>query len=148
MAKYGFLIPVGGGDPIPLAKNRLVLGRRDNCDIILQFPNVSGQHCRLTMEQGYWFLKDLASRNGTKVNGYRVDRKRLDPGAVVTIAKHQYRIEYDPESLGAYGAPPPDDDHLEQVLKRSLLDRAGLHRRADDDDVSDKGRNRNIIDED
>ncbi|MFM6994821.1 MAG: hypothetical protein ACKOWO_06890, partial [Sediminibacterium sp.] len=22
---------------------------------MLRFPNVSGQHCRLTLEQGYWF---------------------------------------------------------------------------------------------
>ena len=67
MANYGFLVPTGGGEDIPLKKDRILIGRRDNCDIVLRFANVSGQHCRLTLEQGYWFIKDLDSRNGTKV---------------------------------------------------------------------------------
>ncbi len=144
MKDYGVLNPTGGGDPIPLGKDRLTIGRRENCDVVLRYPNVSGQHCRLTLESGYWFVKDLNSCNGTKVNGSRVVRKRLDPGSVLSIAKHEYSIEYDPEKLGAFGAPPPDDDHLEVVMKKSLMDRAGLSRRSE----ADPKKNRNVIDED
>ena len=110
MANFGFLVPTGGGEDIPLKKDRILVGRRDNCDIVLRFANVSGQHCRLTLEQGYWFVKDLDSRNGTKVNGYRVARKRLDPGVILTIAKHQYEIRYNPIDLVAkklFGSPLP-----------------------------------------
>ena len=60
---YGELVPIGGGDPIPLAKTTLVIGRRESCDIILRFANVSGNHCRMTVEQGYWYIQDLDSRN-------------------------------------------------------------------------------------
>ncbi|MBX3421711.1 MAG: FHA domain-containing protein [Pirellulaceae bacterium] len=144
MQDYGQLVPSGGGDTIVLRKDRLVIGRRETCDIVLRFANVSGQHAKLSLEQGYWFLKDLGSRNGTKVDGYRIDRKRLDPGAKISIAKHLYIIEYSPESLGAFGAPPPDDDQIEQVLRRSLMDRVGLNRRSDDD----KYKNRDLADED
>ncbi len=35
----GQLVPVGGGDPIPLLKPELLVGRRNNCDIILSFLN-------------------------------------------------------------------------------------------------------------
>ena len=96
---YGQLTPTGGGDPIPLTKERLLIGRRGECDIALKFKNVSSQHCRLTLEQGYWFIRDLNSRNGVKVNGLRVQRKRLDPGDKVSVSKHQYQIEYDPADL-------------------------------------------------
>ena len=130
MNDYGMLNPTGGGDPVPLAKDRLVIGRRETCDIVLRFPNVSGQHCRMTLESGYWFVRDLDSRNGIKVNGARVIRKRLDPGALLSVAKHDFVIDYDPEKLGAFGTPPPDDDHLEVVLRKSLMDRAGLDRRS------------------
>ena len=126
MANMGFLVPIGGGEDIPLKKNRLLIGRRETCDIVLRFANVSGQHCRLTLEQGYWFVKDLESRNGTKVNGYRVSRKRLDPGVIVSIAKNQYEIRYDPEELGATGQPPADDEQIEIALRSSLMERAGL----------------------
>ena len=144
MKDYGVLTPTGGGDPVPLGKERLTIGRRENCDVVLRFPNVSGQHCRLSLESGYWFVKDLNSRNGTKVNGSRVTRKRLDPGSVLSVAKHEFVIEYDPEKLGAFGAPPPDDDHMEVVLRKSLMDRAGLQRRSDEKPST----NRNILDDD
>ena len=127
---YGTLHPASGGDPIPLLKERLTIGRRDSCDICLKFANVSGNHCRMTLEHGYWFIKDLDSRNGTKVGGNRIYRKRLDPGTSVMIAKHEYTIEYDPEQLGAFGPPPPDEDQTTAMLRRSLMDRAGMNRRS------------------
>ncbi|MEQ1825227.1 MAG: FHA domain-containing protein [Pirellula sp.] len=146
MANYGFLVPTGGGEDIPLKKDRVLIGRRDNCDIVLRFANVSGQHCRLTLEQGYWFVKDLESRNGTKVNGYRVVRKRLDPGVIISIAKHQYEIRYNPEDLGAMGPPPGDDDQIDFSLRATLMQKAGLDKRSVEDD---KGANKppDIMDE-
>ena len=69
----GELIPVGGGDPIPLLKKKLLVGRREGCDITLRFANVSAHHCQLSLEQGYWFVKDLKSRNGVKINGMKID---------------------------------------------------------------------------
>jgi pSer/pThr/pTyr-binding forkhead associated (FHA) protein len=144
MSDFGKLVPLGGGDSIDLRKDRLIIGRRESCDIVLRFSNVSGQHARMSLEQGYWFLKDLGSRNGTKVDGFRIDRKRLDPGAKVSFAKHVYIIEYSPEELGAFGPPPPDDDQIEEVLRRSLLDRSGLNRRSDEQ----RFKNRDLADED
>ena len=144
MEDFGQLVPVGGGDNIVLTKDRLLIGRRESCDIVLRFSNVSGQHARMSLESGYWFLKDLGSRNGTKVDGYRISRKRLDPGAKISFAKHLFTIEYSPESLGAFGPPPPDDDQIEQVLRRGLLDRAGLQRRDDEN----KYTNRDLAEDD
>ena len=34
---YGELIPLGGGDPIPLMKKMLSVGRRESNDIVLRF---------------------------------------------------------------------------------------------------------------
>ncbi len=126
---YGQLTPCGGGDPIPLIKDRLLLGRRTSCDIQLKFSNVSGQHCKMTLEYGYWFIRDLNSRNGTKVDNRSIIRKRADPKCKISIARHDYILEYEPQALGAYGPPPADDDYIEEVMKQSLMDRAGLQRR-------------------
>ena len=126
---FGQLTPTGGGDPIPLVKDRLLIGRRRHCDICLDFPNVSSQHCKMSLEHGYWFIRDLNSRNGTKVDGRPIMRKRADPKCKVTIARHEYVLDYNPQVLGAYGPPPADDDYIEEVMKSSLMERAGLSKR-------------------
>lgn len=126
--KFGELIPVGGGDPIPLLKKTLLVGRRETCDVVLRFANVSSNHCQLYVKQGYWFVEDQNSRNGTKVNGKRVREtdKRIDPGTVIAIAKHEYELHYDPLELGATGPPPSENNMAEEILGKSLLERAGI----------------------
>lgn len=136
----GELVPAGGGDPIPLLKRKLLVGRREGCDIVLRFANVSAHHCQLSLEQGYWFVKDLKSRNGTKVNGARVSRKRIDPGDELSVAKHKYRVTYSPVELGAAGPPPPDEEEVSEILSRSLLDRAGLSRRRQPEELEHEER--------
>ena len=125
MADYGFLVPTGGGEDIPLKKNRIVVGRRETCDVVLRFPNVSGSHCELCVVEGYWFIKDLGSSNGTKVNGSRISEQRVAPGDKISIAKHVFEIAYEPLKLGAttmmIETVQPADP-----FSRSLLDVAGL----------------------
>ena len=106
---YGELLPLGGGDPIPLLKPALKIGRRESADIVLRFPNVSGIHCEMTLTDGYWTVTDLRSSNGTKVNGTRVTEQRLQPGDKLTVAKHTFEIAYEP-------APEPDNP-AKQTIK-------------------------------
>lgn len=119
---YGDLIPCGGGDPIPLLKKSLLIGRRRSCDISLRFPNVSSHHCQLELINGYWHLRDLNSRNGVKVNGVRCDQKWVLPGDELSIARHRYEISYQPDGT----EPPPME---EDPFALSLLEKAGLTRR-------------------
>ncbi|QDU06445.1 FHA domain protein [Gimesia chilikensis] len=115
----GELNPCGGGDPIPLLSEVLLVGRRSKCDITLQFPNVSSHHCQLEFINGYWRIRDMNSRNGIKVNGQRCDMKWLLPGDKVAIAKHEYEINYTPQS----DEPPPEE---ENPFEMSLMEKAGL----------------------
>lgn len=125
---YGELIPIGGGDPIPLLKKSLLVGRRESCDVVLRFSNVSAHHCQLTVNGGYWYVRDLQSRNGVKVNDVRVTDKLIHPGDILSVAKHKYEVRYSPVDLGAVGPPPPDVQNNE-LFKKSLLERAGLENR-------------------
>jgi hypothetical protein len=119
----GRLVPCGGGDPIPLLKPKVLIGRRSNCDVVLEFSNISSQHCVLELVNGYWQIKDLGSANGTKVNGQRVDSKFLLPGEELGIAKCRFNIEYEPQADG----PPPKEE--ENPFELSLMEKAGLQRR-------------------
>ncbi len=125
---YGELLPIGGGDPIPLLKMSLLVGRRETADIVLRFANVSGHHCELTVTGGYWTIKDLRSSNGTTVNGVRVSEQTLKPGDKLSIAKHDFEISFDPMRLGGASAPQ-EDSRTQRVFGKSLLEEAGLEGR-------------------
>ncbi len=125
---YGELLPVGGGDPIPLLKTSLMIGRRESADIVLRFSNVSGYHCELTVSNGSWIIKDLRSSNGTKVNGVRVTEQRLKSGDQLSIAKHEFEISFDPAKLGDASAVR-EDSQTQRVFSKSLLEEAGLEGR-------------------
>ena len=126
-ASLGELHPVGGGDPIPLLKETLVIGRRESSDIVLRFPNVSGTHCELSLVAGHWVVKDLGSSNGTKVNGTRVTEGRVNPGDRLSIGRHEYDVSYavDASGVGNGFVPAP----LRDIFSRSLLAAAGLENR-------------------
>jgi adenylate cyclase len=141
---FGHLSPQGGGDDIPLLKEKLLVGRRESCDIVLRFSNVSAHHCELYLDSGYWYVRDDNSKNGVKVNGKREQHKRLDPGDSLHVAKHKYEIVYNPIDNGATGPPPAEEDQTAKILSKSLLDRAGLMRRSitSRKDLEDRGRDR------
>jgi adenylate cyclase len=123
----GELVPQGGGDSIPLLKKNLLIGRRESCDVVLRFANVSAHHCQMMVVAGYWYVRDLKSRNGVKVNGVRITERRVDPGDTLSIAKHNYELRYSPIELGAVGPPPPEALDTD-VFGKSLLERAGLQK--------------------
>src|SRR5262245_9866234 len=126
---YGELIPLGGGDSIPLLKRQLLIGRRESCDIVLRFSNVSAHHCQLYLNGGYWYVKDLGSSNGTRINNVHVTERLVSPGDTLRVAKHAYTMKYSPADLGAVGPPPMDQEVANGIFGQSLMEKAGLDRR-------------------
>lgn len=124
-ALNGELVPVGGGETIPLLREVMTLGRRASCDICLPFPNISGLHCEMSFRDGFWTIRDLNSTNGIKVNGVRHQQRPLKPGDDVTIGKRRYTIHYiiSSQALHDVEALLTED---EDMFAKSLLERAGL----------------------
>src|SRR6516164_7802630 len=119
----GELIPLGGGDSIPLVREVLTIGRRESCDICMRFPDISSVHAQLSFQEGYWRIRDLNSTNGIKVNGVRVLEKLLHPRDEITIAKRKFTIEYElPAGRRAL------EEVEEDLLGTSLLEKAGLEK--------------------
>src|SRR5260370_4259472 len=99
----GVLQPVGGGDPIPLTKPELVIGRRPGCDIRLDYENISGKHCKLRFLNGIWMVRDLGSTNGTTVNGSLLaSEQSLMPDEELGVAGHLFMIDYEPAGPEAF----------------------------------------------
>src|SRR5262245_13638418 len=59
------------GQRYSLEKERTVLGRNADCDVVFPPPGntaVSREHAVIVCSQGRFFIEDLKSRNGTHVN--------------------------------------------------------------------------------
>jgi hypothetical protein len=74
-------------------EHELMIGRHHSCDVVLGDLSVSRRHARLKFRDGRWVLQDLASTNGTLVNGRRVGRCELRPGDRVLLGDERLRID-------------------------------------------------------
>jgi pSer/pThr/pTyr-binding forkhead associated (FHA) protein len=138
---FGIMKPLGGGDPVPLSKNELIVGRRPSCDICLDFDNVSGRHCTLKLIHGVWYVRDMGSTNGTTVNGSPVSSDHsIMPDDELGIAGHIYHIDYEPSGPETVlkNKEVIDEDVREERKKHSLMELAGL----DTDEDKPKRRSR------
>jgi hypothetical protein len=46
-----------------------VLGRGDDCDLVVDYPGISRHHARMTSDTQGWTVTDLDSKNGVSVDG-------------------------------------------------------------------------------
>jgi predicted component of type VI protein secretion system len=81
---------------IRLRSEETIVGRRQGSDLRIPSEQVSRRHCRLSFRDGILIVEDLASSNGTFLNGERVSSQevvrpgdRLDIGPVTLRAKYQ-----------------------------------------------------------
>ena len=128
----GVMQPVGGGDPVPLYKDELVVGRRPTCDIQLNFENVSSKHCTLKLINHVWHVRDLGSTNGTMVNGLRISNEHgLMPDDELGVATHLFTIDYDPVSPVQTSKAVLEEEMQEKKRTKSLMELAGLETDSD-----------------
>jgi len=67
------LLPRRTGElTLPPAPGRYVIGRDPQADLYLTHASVSHHHAEMSYVDGAWLLTDLGSRNGTRVNGWRL----------------------------------------------------------------------------
>ena len=90
--------------PLPIDRP-VTIGRSGRCDITINDPAISGQHCRLVPREQKWFLVDLKSTNGTFLNDQRVEVQVIQPGDRLRIGNHELVFRYEPVE-GGTGAHP------------------------------------------
>lgn len=86
--------PLSGTQVVQLPEGQLAIGRDRSNDVVLSDPNVSRFHAEVArLGDGRVAIRDLGSRNGTRVNGELVRTAVLDPGSEVGIGP--YRLLFD-----------------------------------------------------
>ncbi|AWB83109.1 FHA domain-containing protein [Corynebacterium liangguodongii] len=72
----------------------LTLGRANTCDFVLGDDYASSTHARLFRRGSEWFIEDLDSRNGTFVQGVRIDQpERVSVGTDMKMGRTTVRLK-------------------------------------------------------
>lgn len=96
-----------------------VVGRGEECEIHVPVGSVSRRHSELTIKGKDLLIKDLASSNGTYVNGARVTQAKLKAGDRVSIGPIIFTVQIDGEPadirpVQAAAGQVPDADEQAQ----------------------------------
>jgi FHA domain len=105
MGKLVLHLPDGATRDIPLARERMTIGRRADNDICLPLPTVSAEHAAVITVLDDSFLEDLGSRNGTLVNGKEVKKHFLRDHDEIDIGRQ--RLVYFSGVFESASAPAP-----------------------------------------
>ncbi len=73
----------------------LVVGRSSGlCDVTIDYDDsISGRHCELSVKDGCWYVRDLNSSNGTRVNGQKVFQElMLKCGDILMLGQSSLQV--------------------------------------------------------
>ncbi len=104
---WGYL-DLSRGLHLPITHWENIIGRSRTSDVILAFPTVSRSHAALIQRTDGWYLYDLGSKGGTKVNGEPVTEKtKVDYGDLLEFGGVAALLQ------------PLSDSELEKNLRRT-----------------------------
>ncbi|GAB3190582.1 FHA domain-containing protein FhaB/FipA [Nesterenkonia suensis] len=76
------------GTQLDLGSAPIMLGRAQECTLVLEDDYASGKHARLFPQGSRWFLEDLGSTNGTWLGEEQLTRaSTVEPGERIRIGK-------------------------------------------------------------
>src|SRR5262245_50357893 len=114
--------PNGSSQRLPLGNAEVVIGRHDECELVINDGSISRYQAKILNSQGEYLLLDMASINGTLVNGRRIKACILRDGDCIHFPKSPDRIYFeqgrltegdkkdaDPESRMLLERPPRGD---------------------------------------
>jgi pSer/pThr/pTyr-binding forkhead associated (FHA) protein len=127
---WGQLIPLGNpaqpgsgeatpGQPILLSRQMTVLGRAQDCDIVVEDERTSRHHAEIDWDHGRVQLVDRTSMNGTLVNRQTVRSPLpLVTGDILDLGHQRYRFELLPAMELRLKAPEVQPVVLEVETKK------------------------------
>jgi pSer/pThr/pTyr-binding forkhead associated (FHA) protein len=102
---------------IPVVRDELTIGRNDANMVRLTEKNVSRKHARLVREDGHFYIEDLNSFTGVRVNGEKVKGKHVvHEGDLIQISEYDLSLHSGPDEKAEGGSAGLGDEDDEATL--------------------------------
>jgi two-component system, NtrC family, response regulator HydG len=117
---YAYLTLLTGnraGTNFPLdASRETSIGRGTDCHISIPDPLSSRVHAVLTRQENGWTIRDSGSRNGTSVNGQKIDEATVVDGNTFRVGSTEFEFHESEEPPTAKG----DDPQIMQTIVQDM----------------------------
>ncbi len=114
---YGYIIDMKTGEKYALNMWETSVGRSNSCDITVTYNTVSRSHAVISRRIDGWYVYDLNSKSGIKINGVMCEKKAtVNNGDIISLSNMHFRFEVvdDPvqpvgkkKKKGSKAVPPP-----------------------------------------
>lgn len=98
----------------------IAVGRSSKCDFQVEDEKISGRHCRFYLKKDRLEVTDLDSKNGTYLNGIRIESSEVFVGDEIRIGDTIVTLQdgnFDQEALDVLTFPGPLKDRMSYELK-------------------------------
>ena len=110
----------------PLEGERLGIGRSSRNTIQIADATVSKDHAEVLQQSDGWWISDLGSRNGTRVNGAEVTQPvHLKAGDLLEVGSVLLRVLGEGEEVRTQWTPSPGASSSLRINARDILGRSG-----------------------
>ena len=113
---------------IPVLRDEITIGRKDDNMVRLTEKNVSRKHGRLVRAEGHFYIEDLDSFTGIRLNGEKVKGKaEVKEGDLIQISEYDLSLHGGPDEKpegGGGGGLGDDDDEATLVKQQAGADDA------------------------
>ena len=100
------------GAEILVGQTSFIIGRHPESDLQIDSKMVSLRHCLITLKNGYVYVTDLDSRNGTLINGAPIGKDfKATPGDILQVGAFEFEILILPTGVITIG----DEEQFEET---------------------------------
>jgi pSer/pThr/pTyr-binding forkhead associated (FHA) protein len=114
------LVVVGGshaGMAIPIPGPKFLIGRGEGCQFRPQNKLISRNHCAILVQENSVTIEDAGSRNGTFVNGEKIQQRELKNGDRVKVGVFELQVEL---SASLEGKKKPKVHNVQEAAARTV----------------------------
>ena len=105
------------GAKIAVKKSEFIIGRSQKCHLCAGSSAVSRQHCAITRQDNRVTVKDMGSRNGTLVNGNKIEGEtELTSGDEITVGPLKFLVTI---STGISNVKKPEVKSVAEAVVRT-----------------------------